>query len=347
MGRAAAKYLAMIDIDGAHGEGGGAILRQALGMAVYSGQPIRVFNIRAGRERPGLAPQHLKAVEAVGAVCGAQVRGANPWSTEINFAPGPLRSGTWDFDIGTAGSTTLLLQTVLLPCLCHPGEYEFRLIGGSDVPWSPPADYLNWVTFQALRSFGAAALSVRRRGYYPKGGGRLLTRLACSGGGEVPLELVEAGEVKAIRGVSHAAMVLKDRRVAERGADAADHLLTRLGYPVQIDVTYSNSVSPGSGVTLWTESDDGLPLGGSALGAPGKPADEVGREAARELMGAMEADAAVDRYLADQLIPFLAVRGGRMKTSEITAHIRSNIYVAEKILSASFEIEGTTVRSMR
>lgn len=337
----------MIDIDGAHGEGGGAILRQALGMAVYSGQPIRVFNIRAGREKPGLAPQHLKAVEAVGAVCGARVRGASPGSTEIMFEPGPLRSGTWDFDIGTAGSTTLLLQTVLLPCLCHPGEYEFRLIGGSDVPWSPPADYLNWVTFQALRPFGAAALSVRRRGYYPKGGGRLLARLACAGGSETLMELVDAGEVKAIRGVSHAAMLFKDRGIAERQADAADHLLTRLGSPVQIDVEYSNSASPGSGITLWTESEDGLPLGGSALGGPGVPADEVGREAARALMSAMDADAAVDRYLADQLIPFLAVRGGTLTTSEITSHVRSNIYVAEKILSASFEIEGTTVRSIR
>ncbi len=336
----------MIDIDGAHGEGGGAILRQALGMAVYSGQPIRVFNIRAGRKKPGLAPQHLKAVEAVGAVCGARVRGSRPGSTEITFEPGPLRSGTWDFDIGTAGSTTLLLQTVLLPCLCHPGEYEFRLIGGSDVPWSPPADYLNWVTFQALRPFGAAALSVRRRGYYPRGSGRVLARLACAGDGGAAMELVDAGEVKAIRGVSHAAMMLKERGVAERQADAADHLLTRLGFPVRIDARYSNSASPGSGITLWTESDDGLPLGGSALGAPGKPADEVGREAARELIAAMDAESAVDRHLADQLIPFLAVRGGTLTAAEVTSHVRSNIYVAEKILSASFEIEGRTIRSI-
>jgi RNA 3'-terminal phosphate cyclase (GTP) len=338
----------MIDIDGAHGEGGGAILRQALGMAVYSGQPIRVFNIRARRDKPGLAAQHLKALEAAGAVCGAKVRGASPGSTEITFEPGPLRSWTWDFDIGTAGSTTLLLQAVLLPCLCHPGEYEFRLIGGSDVPWSPPAEYLNWVTFQALRSFGASALSVRRRGYYPKGGGRTLARLACTNGGiEAPMELVSAGEAKTIRGVSHASMLLKDRNIAERQVDAADHMLTRLGCPVKIDVSYSNSASPGSGITLWTESDDGVPLGGSALGAPGKPADEVGREAARELMGAMDSGAATDRYLADQLIPFLAVRGGTLNVPEITSHVRSNIYVAEKILSASFEIEGTTVRSVR
>jgi RNA 3'-terminal phosphate cyclase (ATP) len=142
-------------------------------------------------------------------------------------------------------------------------------------------------------------------------------------------------------------MLLKDRGIAERQADAADHLLTRLGCPVQIDVKYSNSVSPGSGVTLWTESDDGLPLAGSALGAPGVPTDEVGREAARALLSAMDSEAAVDSHLADQLVPFLAVRGGALTTSEITSHVRSNIYVAEKILSASFEIEGKTVRSIR
>ena len=335
----------MIEIDGSHGEGGGAILRQALGMAAYAGQPVRIFNIRAGRRRTGLAPQHLKAVQAAGAVCGARIRGAGLGSTEITFEPGPVQSGTFDFDIGTAGSTTLLLQTVLLPCLCRDGEYEFRLIGGTDVPWSPPADYLNWVTFQALSPIGAAALKVRRRGYYPKGGGRLLARLACGSGPASPLELVEPAEIKTIRGVSHAASMLENRGIAERQADAADHLLTRLGCPVEITVRYSNAANLGNGLTLWTESEEGPALGGSALSVQEKPADEVGREAARALMSAMDAETAVDHHLADQLIPFLAVRGGTLTTSEITSHVRSNINVAERLLGARFEIEGTTIRA--
>ncbi len=337
----------MIEIDGSYGEGGGAILRQALGMAAHAGRSVRIRKIRAGRKRPGLAPQHLRAVEAVGALCGAQVRGTGPGSTEITFEPGPVRSGSFEFDIGTAGSTTLLLQTLLLPCLSHAGEYELRLIGGTDVPFSPPADYLGRVTLGVLKRFGSVELSVRRRGYYPKGGGRLLARLSGGSGGGSPIELLEPGEVKAIRGLSHAASMLKGRGVAERQADAADHLLTRLGCPVEIAVEYAKAANPGSGITLWTESESGPPLGGSSLGVRDKPADEVGREAAQALMRAMDDGAAVDHHLADQLIPFLAVWGGSLSTCEITSHVRSNIYVAEQVLGAKFEIEGTTITAHR
>lgn len=334
----------MIEIDGAHGEGGGAILRQALGMAAYAGVPVRVVNIRAGRPRPGLAPQHLKAVEALAAVCGARVEGLDLSSTRIAFEPGEVRPGVFSLDIGTAGSITLLLQTLLLPCLSHPGEYEFRLTGGTDVPWSPPSDYMKNVTLQALSPFGVGELNLHRRGYYPKGGGRILARLESRPlPVEGALDLMQPGEIKAIHGISHAASQLQERHVAERQADAADHLLSRLGCPVEIAVEYSNSSCLGSGVTLWTESEKGVRLGGSALGAREKPSDAVGREAAQSLMGSMSAGVAVDRYLADQLIPFMAVRGGSLFTSVISSHVRSNIYVAERIIGTRFEVMGTIV----
>ncbi len=334
----------MIEIDGAHGEGGGAILRQALGMAAYAGVPVRVVNIRAGRPKPGLAAQHVKAVEALAALCGARVEGLELSSTEISFEPGEVKPGVFSFDIGTAGSTTLLLQTLLLPCLTHPGEFEFRLTGGTDVPWSPPADYMRNVTLPALASFGAGELNMHRRGYYPQGGGRILARLlGRAGSRNSALDNLQPGEIKAIKGISHAASALQERHVAERQADAADHLLSRLGCPVQITVEYSNAACLGSGVTLWTESDQGPPLGGTALGARDKPADVVGREAAKSLMSSMSAGVAVDRHLADQLIPFMAVRGGSLFTSEISSHLRSNIYVAEQIIGTRFEVMGTIV----
>lgn len=334
----------MIEIDGAHGEGGGAILRQALGMSAYAGVPVRVVNIRAGRSRPGLAPQHLTAVKALAAVCGARVGGLGLSSTEIVFEPGEVKPGVFAFDIGTAGSITLLLQTLLLPCLSHPGEYEFRLTGGTDVPWSPPADYMKNVTLEALTPFGVGELNMHRRGYYPKGGGRILARLESRTlPAEEALDFMQPGEVKGIHGISHAASPLQERHVAERQADAADHLLSRLGCPVNIAVEYSNSACLGSGVTLWTESEKGARLGGAALGARDKPADVVGREAAKSLMSAMSAGVATDRYLADQLIPFLAVRGGSLFTSEISSHLRSNIYVAERIIGTRFEVMGTIV----
>jgi RNA 3'-terminal phosphate cyclase (GTP) len=337
----------MIDIDGSYGEGGGAILRHALGLAVYARKPVRIFNIRAGRSQSGLAAQHLKAVEAAGAVCGARVRGAGIGSTELTFDPGALRGGGFKLDIGTAGSTTLVLQTVLLPCLFLPSEFTFELTGGTDVPWSPPADYLSNVTLRALQPFGMAQLSVARRGYYPKGGGLVQARITGGSGFGFSLDFNEPGEAKRIRGVSHATMQLQERHVAERQADAADHLLERLGCPVEIEVQYSDATSLGSGITLWAESDEGPSLGGSALGVKGKPADDVGREAAKALLSEMNAGAAVDRYLADQLIPFIAVSGGSFVTSAITSHIRSNMYVAEKMLGVQFEVEGTTVTALR
>ncbi len=338
----------MIEIDGAYGEGGGAVLRQALGMAAYAGRPVRVFNIRAGRPRPGLAPQHLRSVQAVGAVCGARVRGASLGSTELTFEPGEISAGSFRFDIGTAGSVTLLLQTLLLPCLTHAGEYEFELTGGTDVPWSPPVDYLIQVTLPALTAFGTCQVSVGRRGYYPRGGGLLQARLVGSRGAPPPVELVEPGRVTAIRGVSHAGRRLKERRVAERQADAADHLLRRLGHPVEIAIEHAEAADPGSGVTLWTEAEGGPRLGGSALGARGKPADEVGREAARALLDALGAEAAaVDRHLADQLVPFLAAAGGRLRAPEITEHVRSNLHVAEQVLGARFSVEGLEITAYR
>lgn len=336
--------MSMIEIDGAHGEGGGAILRQALGMASYAGVPVRVVNIRAKRPRPGLAPQHVKAVEALTALCDARVEGLDLSSTEISFEPGKVNPGVFSFDIGTAGATTLLLQSLLLPCMMHGGEFEFRLTGGTDVPWSPPADYMKNVTLRALASFGTGELNMHRRGYYPKGGGRILARLV--GGSGSPggaLNNLQPGEIKAIKGVSHAAAPLQERHVAERQADAADHLLRRLGCPVDISVEYSNAACLGSGVTLWTESDQGPPLGGTALGAREKPADVVGREAAKSLISSMSAGVAVDPYLADQLIPFMAVRGGSLFTSEISSHLRSAIYVAEQIIGTRFVVMGTII----
>lgn len=330
----------MIEIDGSFGEGGGAILRQALGLSAFAGRPIRVRKIRAGRENPGLAAQHLSAVKAAAAVCGARTRGASRGSPDLVFEPGAVRSGALRLDVGTAGATTLVLQTVLLPCLLSDDEFEFEVTGGTDVPWSPPADYLVHVTLETLAGYGQAEVDVETRGYYPRGGGRLRARLSGRSRPPGPLKAVRPGRVRAIRGVSHADERLSERRVAERQAEAAGEVLAAgLECSVDIRVEYSRAASPGSGVTVWTESD-GPSLGGSALGARGKPAERVGREAAEALLGEIKSGAAVDRYLADQLVPFLAACGGMLTAPVLSAHVHSNIYVAERILGARFEVEA-------
>lgn len=332
----------MIEIDGSFGEGGGAILRQALGLAAYAGRAIHVTSIRAARRPPGLKVQHVKAVEAAAAICGASVEGALLGSTELTFHPGPLAPGTYTFEIGTAGATTLVLQALLVPCLCRADAFDFRLVGGTDVPWSPPADYLKAVTLTVLAPFGDATVRIARRGYYPKGGGVLEAQLRGCGGAP-PIDLSEQGQVRRIVGLSHAAVALRARRVAERQAEAAADVLASLGVSVTVNVTYDDAYGLGSGVTLWTEMVDGAPLGASALGARGKRAEDVGREAGRALLAEIRAGAAVDRYLADQLVPFLGVAGGRIMTSEITHHTRSNIYVAEAVLGTRFAVDARTV----
>ncbi len=333
----------MIEIDGSYGEGGGSIVRQALALAAYAGTAVRVSHIRAGRDEPGLKAQHLKALEAVAAICGARVEGARVGSTELTFKPGSPRSGAFRFDVGTAGATTLVLQSLLLPCLCSKGDFTIEVVGGTDVPWSPPADYLGSITLPVLSHFGAGRLSVLRRGYYPKGGGRLLARLIGRGDPPPPVSLVEPAAVVAVRGISHAARILAVRQVGERQAEAAREELAPLGVPVEIPAEYGEAYSAGSGITLWTTGADGPPLGGSALGARGKRAEDVGREAAQTLKAEIASGAAVDRYLADQLIPFLAVSGGSLVTSDVTLHTRSNIYVAETILGAGFTVAGRRV----
>lgn len=333
----------MIEIDGAYGEGGGAILRQAVALAAYAGRAVRVSRIRAGRQPPGMKPQHVKAVEAVATISGARVEGAAPRSMTLVFEPGPLRSGSYTFDIGTAGAATLVLQSLLLPCLCREGRFDLEIVGGTDVPWSPPADYLRAVTLPALGAFGDAGLSVVRRGYYPKGGGRLRARFAGAAVPPAPLSFLSSGAPVGVRGVSHAASILAVRRVAERQAEAARQAFGPDGVPVEIAVEYGEAYSPGSGITLWTLAASGGVLGASALGARGKRAEDVGREAAQILQAEIVSGAAVDRHLADQLVPFLAVAGGSMITSEVTPHLRSNIYVAERILGAAFEIAARRV----
>ena len=158
--------------------------------------------------------------------------------------------------------------------------------------------------------------------------------------------MLEQGEIRKIHGHSHASAELAGRGVADRQADAAEHQLERLGYPIAISIEYSDSLSPGSGITLWTESTAGSVLAGSALGAPGRPSEEVGREAARELMKELDSNAAADRHLADQLVPFLAILGGALRTSEITEHTRSAIYVARQILGTQFTAESGFVTAV-
>ncbi|MBN1792930.1 RNA 3'-terminal phosphate cyclase [Candidatus Woesearchaeota archaeon] len=356
----------MIQLDGSFGEGGGSVLRQALALSILTGKEVNVKNIRSNRPKPGLSYQHLAALNVAAEVCGATVWGNSLGSTEVFFKPGDYKGGIRRFDIGTAGSVTLFLQSLLLPAVFSKKRSVFTIIGGTDVSWSQPFDYLKNVFLPQLRRFADVDVQLFKRGYYPKGGGEV--RISINGRHSVSGEddhdglkqilLTSRGNLLQVRGSSHASVDLEEHKVSERQGESAKLRLKELGVPVAVMNEYSNSLGAGSGIVLWalfgTDEIDFLNpvvLGADSLGERGKRAEQVGLEASDSLIGFIKSGACVDEYLCDQLIPYLAVVGGVIRTNKVTDHTLSNIYVAEKFLDVRFEVKDDLVscgpRAMR
>ena len=329
----------MIRIDGSHGEGGGQILRTAIALSCLTGEAVEVYNIRANRPKPGLAAQHLKGIEAAKLISQAEVEGLKIGSTRVVFRPRVLRGGEFRINIGTAGSVTLILQTVLLPSLAAEKESVFHITGGTDVNWSPPIDYVRNVMLRALREMGAQVeVDLVARGYYPKGGGRVTVRVLPS-----KLKGVEYQRIdEIIRGVSHCSNL--PAHIARRQAESAARFLKAQGYQVEIETETRNDFSTGSGITLWSGYK-----GGSALGEKGKRAESVGEEAARMLADELRSQAAFDSHLADQIMPFAAVAKGATEytTSKITMHQKSNAFVIQQFLGDVVEISEGEIPAVR
>lgn len=321
----------MIKIDGSFGEGGGQILRTAISLSCITLKPVEIYNIRANRPKPGLAAQHLKGLEVAKLISNAEVKGLKLGSTKVFFKPKNLRGGSFKIDIGTAGSVTLILQTILLPSLIAERTTFFEIRGGTDVKWSPPVDYVKNVTFKALAKLNAnIKLEVVKRGYYPKGGGLVRVEINSS-----KLRGFEYSVIKEdIKGISHCLNLPK--HVVERQAKAAIDFLKSKGYKAEIGMEIDKGFSTGSGITLWSGYK-----GGSSLGERGKRAEIVGKEAAVEMTKELESNACFDRHLADQIMPFAAVAKGNTTytTSEITKHLISNAYVIEKFLGDIVEVD--------
>jgi len=339
----------MLTIDGSFGEGGGQILRTSVAMAAITKTPVHIRNIRSNRPNPGLSAQHLTAIEAVASLTDAEVSGLLIRSTEVTFVPGEIKGGAYRLDIGTAGSISLLLQCLIPVSLHSPETVLFDITGGTDVNWSPPIDYLRHVTLPALALAGCGVeIEVLRRGYYPRGGGQIRAVITPSRISGVDFERMDANTVY---GRSHASGL--PEHVAKRQRDAAATRLEEHGYAADI-VTERKPAAPkgskghkdgkgsrggsgstGSGITLWC----GL-MGGSALGERGKPAEVVGSDAADSIIKELDSGASVDVYLADQLIPYMAIaRSGSFTVRELSLHTKTNIWVCEQLTDAKFEIE--------
>ncbi len=338
----------MIEIDGSYGEGGGQILRTTLALSTLLLKSVRIFNIRARRSNPGLQAQHLTGVKALAELCNAELQGAFKGSKELVFKPRERRCGKFRFDIGTAGSISLVIQAILPALIFAPCRTIVEITGGTDVAWSPPIDYVKNVLLPILSRMGVkASIEVRRRGHYPRGGGHVVLSVEPLEGKLESMSEVEFGTLREIRGISHCVKLPK--HVAERQARSAKEYLKKKGIDVPIEIeleTYPPEkdfhLGPGSGIVLWAISDKGLILGSDALGEKGKPAEQVGEEAARELIEELSSSMAFDKHMGDMLIPYIALAEGysRIGISRLTLHTLTNIHIVEKLVNTKFKVNG-------
>ncbi|MBU4373246.1 MAG: RNA 3'-terminal phosphate cyclase [Euryarchaeota archaeon] len=320
-----------MELDGSYGEGGGQILRTAVALSAVTGKTLEINNIRRTRPKPGLAAQHVKAVESLASICNAEVDGCKLLSTNLSFKPGKIKGGVYEIDIGTAGSISLFLQC-LMPAAVHaPETVMIKITGGTDVLWSPSIDYLRFVTMGALSQMGYhCELNLIRRGYYPRGGGCVEAVINPS---VLKKTSFDTNPCSFVQGISHSSGL--PAHVAERQAASAEKLLREEGYDTRISLEVKDYPSTGSGITLWCGT-----LGGSALGKPGLRAEKVGSNAAEAILPELKSGAGVDVYLADQLIPYIALAGGGSFTTRvITPHTKTNIWVTEQFLDVKFKIE--------
>jgi RNA 3'-phosphate cyclase len=331
----------MIEIDGSYGEGGGQILRTALALSALLNQPLTVRQIRGKRKSPGLARQHLTGVEALSRIAGARVEGATLGSQALSFIPKKISPGDYQFRIGTAGSVTLLLQSLLLPLSQSQESSKLILEGGTHVPWSPPFHYFKEIFFPALRLMGVSVKGrLERWGWYPRGGGVLSVEIQ-SGFGLTPLSLVNRGGLKKIRGLSAASNL--PRHVAERQRDEALRKIEKV-MKVEGEISLlpdAPAVGQGSFLFLVAEFEE-VRAGFSALGQRGKPAEEVAKEAFVSLQNFMESEGCIDPHLADQIVPFMALAKGEssFSTSLITEHLLTNLWVVEHFLNVEISRQG-------
>lgn len=321
----------MIKIDGSFGEGGGQILRTAIALSCITGQKVEIFNIRANRPNPGLAPQHLKGIEAAKLISQAEVEGLKLGSTRVVFRPNEVKGGEYRIDIGTAGSITLILQTILPPLIIAEKPSRLEIIGGTDVAWAPTIDYFQNVTLRALRELGCSVgVKLLARGYYPKGGGRVVVEVE-----PAKLHGKEFTEVREkIVGISHCQNL--PEHVAVRQKDSAIGFLRKNGLNADIKIEVLSGLSTGSGITLWSGFK-----GSSDLGEKGKRAEDVGFKAAKSFFEEYSTKGSTDSHLADQIMVFGAIAVGKTRytTTKITEHQKSNSYVIRAFLGEILKLE--------
>ncbi|MBI3840715.1 MAG: RNA 3'-terminal phosphate cyclase [Thaumarchaeota archaeon] len=327
-----------LEVDGSRGEGWGQILRTAIAFSVIMNKKVRVSNVRAGREVPGLKRQHVSALRTLSQVFDSELRGATEGSSEVSFAPGSARVTSLVVDMGTAASITLVLQAVIPAVSLSRKGLRLEIIGGTDVPWSPTFDYFDSV---ARGAYAAAGIlfdaKAKKRGYYPRGGGRAVVAIESSEGVK-PLDLVASPRIKEVNVASRCGSL--PRGVAERQMTAAASVLERGGLFVKSkEVSEEDSESPGSSIAIHAVSP-GAFVGADGLGARGKPAETVGEEAASKFLASMRSGGCLDPNVADMVVPLLSLAKGpsRVRVEIVTPHLESGLELAKVFTGCGYSV---------
>ncbi|MCP4688953.1 MAG: RNA 3'-terminal phosphate cyclase [Desulfobacterales bacterium] len=330
----------MITIDGSFGEGGGQIPRSSLALSLVTGKPFQIINIRASRKRPGLMRQHLTALKAAAEIGSARVTGAELHSTSFSFDPGEVRPGEYHFDIGTAGSCTLVLQTVLPALLTANGDSRIILEGGTHNEFAPPFDFLVKTFLPIVNRMGPGVeASLERPGFYPAGGGRFSVTIH-------PVErlrrvdILERGKIR--RRLATAVVARLPRHIAERELNVVRKKLAWDPDCLRVEEV-ENSRGPGNVLTIEVESEavtEAVTEVFTGFGKRGVTAEKVGARTVKSVTEYLNHDVPVGRHLADQiLIPMALARGGRFRTLAPTSHTRTNAEVLKRFLDIDISME--------
>jgi RNA 3'-terminal phosphate cyclase (ATP) len=326
----------MLVIDGSQGEGGGQILRSALALSLVTGRAFRIDNIRAGRKKPGLLRQHLTAVQAAVQIGRAEVRGASLESARLDFAPTGVFPGQYQFDVGSAGSATLVLQTVLPALLTASAQSRLSLAGGTHNPFAPPFDFLQKTFLPLIERMGPRlAAELETPGFYPAGGGRL--RFSVEPTAALSrLELLERGEVRRVS--ARAIIANLPRHIAERELDVVRRGLNLERPCLQVEEV-RGARGPGNVLLVEIESDS-LTEVITAFGQRGVRAEAVAENAVAEARRYLNAGVPVGEHLADQLLLPLALAGGGLfRTLALSVHAQTNVSVLKLFLECDVRVE--------
>lgn len=334
--------MATLEIDGARGEGGGQILRSSLALSLVTGTPFRIVNIRAGRKRPGLMRQHLTAVQAAAAVGQARVAGADVGSRELTFEPKAVRAGEYQFSVGTAGSATLVFQTVFPALALAAGRSTVAVEGGTHNPMAPPFDFLARAFLPLVARMGPRCeVVLERPGFFPAGGGRFRATIdPAAGFGR--LDLRERGAIRGRRATASVAML--PRSIAERELEQVRERLNWDESALRIE-SIAKAVGPGNAVTVEIESEHLTELF-TGFGERGVSAERVGSMVAEEAVDYLAAGVPVGRHLADQLLlPMALGEGGVFRTQRPTGHTRTHVELLRTFLSTDIQLRDVGERA--